>query len=94
MLLLAFFFFGLGNILQLNSYQVLLGDLVPRRLRGTATGSLQFFMFVVQAVLYLVVGQVYVHVSPQLPFLLFAAVMIPLCIFVYFRVQEPKTREQ
>lgn len=30
MLLLAFFFFGLGNLLQLNSYQVLMGDLVPR----------------------------------------------------------------
>jgi MFS family permease len=29
MLLLAFFFFGLGNLLQLNSYQVLMGDLVP-----------------------------------------------------------------
>jgi len=35
MLLLAFFFFGLGNLLQLNSYQVLMGDLIPRGMRGT-----------------------------------------------------------
>ena len=44
-LLLAFFFFGLGNLLQLNSYQVLMGDLIPRNIRGTAIGSLQFFMY-------------------------------------------------
>jgi MFS family permease len=48
MLLLAFFSFGLGNLLQLNSYSVLMGDLVPRNLRGTATGCLQFFMFIVK----------------------------------------------
>ena len=47
-LLLAFFFFGLGNLLQLNSYMVLMGDLIPRNLRGTATGCLQFFMFIAQ----------------------------------------------
>ena len=34
MLLLAFFFFGLGQMLQLSSYQSLLGDLTPRELRG------------------------------------------------------------
>ena len=43
MLLLAFFFFGLGNLLQLNSYQVLMGDLVPRKFRGTVTGCVTIF---------------------------------------------------
>ena len=56
MLLLAFFFFGLGNLLQLNSYQVLMGDLIPRGLRGTVTGCLQFFMFLMQAILQIIVG--------------------------------------
>jgi len=93
MLLLAFFFFGLGNILQLNSYQVLMGDLVPRNLRGTVTGCLNFFMFIFQAILYIIVGQIYVNVSPQLPFILFAATMIPLSVFVYWRIREPKVRE-
>ena len=78
MLLLAFFFFGLGNLLQLNSYQVLMGDLVPRGLRGTVTGCLQFFMFLMQAILQIVVGLLYAFVSPQLPFLLLAATAIPL----------------
>ena len=92
-LLLAFFFFGLGNLLQLNSYQVLMGDLVPRGLRGTVTGCLQFFMFIMQAVLQIVVGVLYAFVSPQLPFLVLAASAIPLSIFVLFKVYEPIIKE-
>ena len=93
MLLLAFFFFGLGNLLQLNSYQVLMGDLVPRGLRGTVTGCLQFFMFLMQAILQIVVGLLYAFVSPQLPFLLLAATAIPLSIFVFWKVYEPSVKE-
>jgi MFS family permease len=92
-LLLAFFFFGLGNLLQLNSYQVLMGDLVPRGLRGTVTGCLQFFMFIMQAVLQIMVGVLYAFVSPQLPFLLLAASAIPLSIFVLLKVYEPSIKE-
>lgn len=93
MLLLAFFFFGLGNLMQLNSYQVMMGDLVPRSLRGTATGSLQFFMFIMQAILMVLVGFLYAYVSPQLPFLLLAASVIPISIFIYWKVHEPHIRE-
>ncbi len=93
MLLLAFFFFGLGNLLQLNSYQVLMGDLVPRNLRGTVTGCLQFFMFIIQAILQIVAGVLYAFVSPQLPFLLLAASAIPLSIFVFWKVYEPIVKE-
>lgn len=93
MLLLAFFFFGLGNLLQLNSYQVLMGDLVPRGLRGTVTGCLQFFMFLMQAILQIIVGLLYAFVSPQLPFLLLAAAAIPLSIFVFWKVYEPSVKE-
>ncbi len=93
LLMLGFFFFGLGNLLQLNSYQVLMGDLVPRCLRGTATGCLQFFMFIAQALLLVMVGFMYVTISPQLPFLLLAASMIPISLFVYLKVHEPHVRE-
>ncbi|MGE5533124.1 MAG: MFS transporter [Bacillota bacterium] len=93
MMLLAFFFFGLGNLLQLNSYQVLMGDLVPRGLRGTVTGCLQFFMFLMQAILQIVVGLLYAFVAPQLPFLLLAATAIPLSIFVFWKVYEPAIKE-
>jgi len=93
-LLLAFFFFGLGNLLQLNSYQVLMGDLIPRNLRGTATGCLQFFMYLAQAVFLVLIGFLYAFVSPQLPFLLLAASAIPLSIFVFWKVYEPSIREK
>jgi MFS family permease len=92
-LLLAFFFFGLGNLLQLNSYQVLMGDLVPRGLRGTVTGCLQFFMFLMQALFQVLIGVLYAFVSPHLPFLLLAASAVPLSVFVLWRVHEPKVRE-
>jgi len=92
-LLLAFFFFGLGNLLQLNSYQVLMGDLIPRGLRGTVTGCLQFFMFIMQAILQIVIGFLYSYVSPELPFLVLAASAIPLSIFVLFKVYEPTIKE-
>ncbi len=93
MLLLAFFFFGLGNLLQLNSYQVLMGDLIPRGLRGTVTGCMQFFMFLMQALLQIVVGVLYAFVSPQLPFLLLAISAIPLSVFVLLKVYEPSIKE-
>ncbi len=93
MLLLAFFFFGLGNLLQLNSYSVLMGDLVPRNLRGTAQGCLQFFMFIMQAILLVVIGFLYAFISPKLPFLLLAAASIPLSLFVLWQVNEPANKE-
>ena len=93
MLLLAFFFFGLGNLLQLNSYSVLMGDLVPRNLRGTVMGCLQFFMFIMQAILLVVIGFLYAFISPQFPFLLLAVASIPLSIFVFWQVYEPANKE-
>jgi MFS family permease len=93
LMLLAFFFFGLGNLLQLNSYQVLMGDLVSRNLRGTVTGCVQFFMFIMQAGLQVLVGVLYAFVYPQLPFLLLAATAIPLSLFVFWKVHEPAIRE-
>jgi MFS family permease len=91
--LLAFFFYGLGNMLQVNSYQILLGDLIPRGLRGTVTGCIQFFMYLFQAFLQLLIGFLYAFVSPQLPFLLLAAGAVPLCLLVVYKVSEPSVKE-
>jgi DHA1 family multidrug resistance protein-like MFS transporter len=93
MLLLAFFFYGLGNMLQVNSYQVLMGDMIPRNLRGTATGCIQFFMYLSQALLQVFVGFLYAFVSPQLPFLLLAAAALPFALLVAFKVSEPTVKE-
>jgi MFS family permease len=93
MLLLAFFLYGLGNTLQLTSYQVLMGDMIPRNLRGTANGCIQFFMYLVQGVLQIVVGFLYAFVSPQLPFILLAAVAVPFAVLVALKVHEPTVKE-
>jgi DHA1 family multidrug resistance protein-like MFS transporter len=93
LLLLAFFFYGLGNILQLNSYQVLMGDIIPRNLRGTATGCIQFFMYLVQGFLQIIVGFLYAFVSPQLPFLLLAVAAVPFTAVVMLKVSEPTVKE-
>jgi MFS family permease len=92
-LLLAFFFFGLGNTLQLNSYQVMLGDMIPRSLRGTAAGCIHFFMYLVQAVFQIFVGFLYAFVAPQLPFLLLAGVALPFSVLILFKVFEPSVKE-
>jgi MFS family permease len=93
LLLLAFFFFGLGNMLQLNSYQVLMGDMIPRSLRGTATGCIQFFMYFAQALLQVLCGFLYAFVSPQLPFLLLAGVAVPSAVLIILKVSEPSVKE-
>jgi MFS family permease len=93
LLLLAFFLYGLGNTLQLTSYQVLMGDMLPRNLRGTANGCIQFFMYLVQGVLQIIVGFLYAFVAPQLPFLLLAATAVPFAAFIAFKVSEPAVKE-
>jgi MFS family permease len=91
--LLAFFLFGLGNALQLNSYQILMGDLIPRGLRGTATGCMQFFAFIMQGILLVLTGFLYAYVARWLPFVVLAVVMVPVAVLVFLRVHEPKVKE-
>jgi len=93
MLLAGLFLYLLGNLLRVNSSQVLLGDLVPRELRGKAVGFLQFFLYLVQAFIYLLGGFLYEFINPQLPFLLLAATAAPLALLIVFKISEPKIKE-
>jgi MFS family permease len=93
LLLLAYFLYGLGNMLQLTGYQVMMGDFIPRNLRGTATGCLQFFMYLAQGLFLIFSGFLYAFVLPQLPFLILGVVSIPLSLFVLLKIKEPLIRE-
>lgn len=93
MLLLAFFFFGLGQMLQSSSYQSLLGDLTPRDLRGKVVGCSQFFIYLSQAFTQLLMGLIYSYVWKPLPFLMLAVGAVPLAIFVFRKVFESDTKE-
>jgi len=68
--------------------------MIPRNLRGTAQGCLQFFMYILQAAFQVTIGALYAFVSTQLPFLLLAASAIPLSIFVFWKVYEPSVKEK
>jgi len=93
MLLLAFFFFGLGQMLQSSSYQSLLGDLTPRDLRGRVVGCSQFFIYLSQAFTQLLIGLIYSYVWKPLPFLMLAVGAVPVAIFVFRKVFESDIKE-
>ena len=80
-------------MLQLNSYQAMMGDMIPRSLRGTAVGCIHFFMYFSQALLQVLCGFLYAFVSPQLPFLLLAVAAVPFAMLIMFKVSEPVVKE-
>jgi hypothetical protein len=50
-------------------------------------------MYLAQAFLQLLIGFFCAFVSPKLPFLLLAAVAVPLALLITFEVSEPKVKE-
>ncbi len=93
MLLVAFFFFGLGQMLQFSSYQSLLGDLAPRVLRGKVVGCSQFFIYLSQALVQLLIGVLYSYIWKPLPFVMLAVGAIPMALLVFFKAQESVSKE-
>ena len=93
LLLVAFFFWGLGQMLQNSGYQSLMGDLTPRELRGKVVGCSQFFIYLSEAFTQVLIGLVYAYVWRPLPFLMLAAGVVPVAIFVLVRVKEPSAKE-
>jgi DHA1 family tetracycline resistance protein-like MFS transporter len=93
MLLVSFFLLGFANILEANGSQALLGDLIPRANRGRAFGGLQFFTYIAQAFVYLLVGFLYSYIGTWVPFALFAAMALPLGLIVALKISDPKNKE-
>jgi MFS family permease len=93
MMLVSFFLFGLGQMLQNTSYNSILGDLTPRELRGKVIGCGQFFMYIGQAFAQLLVAALYTYVAPRLPFILLACGVIPLLAVAFLKIHEPSTRQ-
>jgi MFS family permease len=93
LLTLAFFFFGLGQVLQSSSYQSLLGDLTPRELRGRVVGCSQFFGYIAQAFTQLLIGVLFSYVWRPLPFLMLVTSVIPLTLIVHYKVFEENKKQ-
>jgi predicted MFS family arabinose efflux permease len=86
---------GFSMLLGFSSYQSLFADLVPQEHRGKVTGSMNFFTYIAMAIGGAAGGLLYEAISPQLPFLLAAALTIPSMVLVLSFVHElePEKRE-
>jgi len=85
---------GFSMLLGFSSYQSLFADLVPQEHRGKVTGSMNFFTYTVMAIGGAVGGLLYEVISPQLPFILVAALTIPSMVLVLSFVHEPKPEKR
>jgi MFS family permease len=93
LLLVSFFLFGLGQMLQNTSYNSILGDLTPRELRGKVIGCGRFSMYIGQAFIQLLIAALYTYIAPELPFILLAAAVIPLSTVAFLKIHEPVARQ-
>jgi MFS transporter, DHA1 family, tetracycline resistance protein len=93
LLLVSLFLFGFGNMLRVNVSQVMIGDMVPREMRGKVFGFVQFFLYLASAIIYLIAGFLYEYVAPWLPFVILAAAAIPLTLIVALKISEPTEKQ-
>ncbi|MEM1588910.1 MAG: MFS transporter [Candidatus Bathyarchaeia archaeon] len=85
---------GFSMLLGFSSNQSLFADLVPQRHRGRVTGSMNFFTYIAMAIGGGFGGLLYEKVSPQLPFLLAAALAVPSAALIVFLVHEPRPEKR
>ena len=83
----------MGQMLQGSSYNSLIGDLIPKELRGKVIGCGQFLIYISQAVAQLMIGTLDQYVSPLTPFLLLAVGAIPLSAVVALKVFDIAVKE-
>jgi MFS family permease len=85
---------GFSMLLGFSSYQSLFADLVPQEHRGKVIGSVNFFTYIAMAIGGAAGGLLYEVISPQLPFLLVAALTTLSMVLVLSFVHEPKPEKR
>jgi len=94
MLYVALILWGASQLLGYSASQALFADLVPQSERGKATGSMNFFTYLLMAAAGIAGGLLYDNVSPQLPFILMIILTVPSILLTVYGIQEPKPEER
>jgi MFS family permease len=85
---------GAGQVMMNASFGALQTDLTPKELRGKVNGFINFGTFIVMAAGALLGGYLYEHVSPQAPFMVAIAAVLPSFMLALTLVKEPQIREE
>jgi MFS family permease len=85
---------GIGQVMLNASFGALQTDLTPKEQRGKVNGFTNFANSIIMATGSLAGGYLYEHVSPQTPFLVAIAAVLPSFLLTLTLVKEPKEREE
>jgi len=85
---------GAGQVMVNASFGALQTDLTPKEQRGKVNGFINFANCIVMALGSLMGGYLYEHVSPQAPFMVAIATVLPSFLLTLVLVKEPERREE
>jgi len=85
---------GAGQVMLNASFGALQTDLTPKEQRGKVNGFINFANCIVMAMGSLLGGYLYEHVSPQAPFMVAIATVLPSFLLTLVLVKEPERREE
>jgi MFS family permease len=85
---------GVGQVMMNASFGALQTDLTPKEKRGKVNGFINFASYIIMAAASLLGGYLYEHVSPQAPFMLAIAMVLPSFLLTLMLVEEPERREE
>jgi len=85
---------GAGQVMLNASFGALQTDLTPKEQRGKVNGFTNFANYIIMATASLLGGFLYDHVSPQAPFMIAIAAVLPSFLLTLLLVKEPERREE
>ncbi len=85
---------GAGQVMMNASFGALQTDLTPKEQRGKVNGFINFANYIIMATGSLLGGYLYEHVSPQAPFMVAIAAVVPSFLLTLVLVKEPERKEE
>jgi len=85
---------GAGQVMMMASFSALQTDLTVKEQRGRVNGFINFANYIIMAAGSLTGGYLYEHASPQAPFILAIAAVLPSFLLTLALVKEPEKREE